>query len=330
MPKVSDSMRMRHRALVLPGEVWPNFKVESAKRISASLHRMMIAALGAKVRSFATAYGDICYLETPARPSGETVVFLHGFCDNKFSFFRSAIQLSKTYRLILPDLPGFGASFRNENATYGLDNYAHWLVDFIENLGVGQVHLAGNSLGGALALATTLLKPEVIKTLAVVDAAGVILDSVPSFYTDLSNGFNVFDIQSWAHFEAFLSRVFYRVPYMPWAIKSKLYHDFVTYGDWHNYLLAELTGGITSVEDPQLAAVSFNDRLGEVSVPTFVIWGKHDVFFPYQTAHYIHNRIPNSRLEILTDVGHSPQIEAPQKFVETFCRFLDDSVKASA
>ncbi len=283
----------------------------------------MIATLNAELKEFQTPAGAISYFITPQRSSGETILFLHGFGDQKFNFFKTALYLFRNYQVVVPDLPGFGKSFRNPNAHYRAANYAEWIMEFVDHLGLSKVHLVGNSMGGGLAISTALVAPEnMFKSLTVIDAAGIVLDNVLSFYSDLSSGHNLFVIRDWEAYEFFLRRVFHKMPFFPKPMKLAIYYDLVDHCDWNQFILHEVTEGLTNLIDKAVEDRALNRRLKELNLPTLVAWGKHDAFFPYQTAHYVHREVQNSRLVIFENSGHAPQIEIPKEFARSYLAFL--------
>ncbi|NIL95537.1 MAG: alpha/beta fold hydrolase, partial [Woeseiaceae bacterium] len=81
---------------------------------------------------------------------GETVLLLHGFGANKDTWTRFAGYLTERYRVVAPDLPGFGESHRQPGQDYRLPAQRERLHAFVAALGLTDFHLAGNSMGGHL------------------------------------------------------------------------------------------------------------------------------------------------------------------------------------
>ncbi len=77
--------------------------------------------------------------------------------------------------------------------------------------------------------------------------------------------------------------------------------------------------------------VSANDRLYLAeAVPTLMVWGDHDAIIPVEHAYTAHEAMPGSRLEIFPGVGHFPQSEAPERFVEVLEDFIATTEPAHA
>jgi pimeloyl-ACP methyl ester carboxylesterase len=70
--------------------------------------------------------------------------------------------------------------------------------------------------------------------------------------------------------------------------------------------------------------VVVEDRLPELRMPTLLIWGGHDHIFPASHAQAAKDRIPNGRLEIFDDSGHTPQMEEPDRFNRLVLDFLQE------
>ncbi|RZA21231.1 MAG: alpha/beta hydrolase [Proteobacteria bacterium] len=253
------------------------------------------------------------------------VVFLHGFADCKENFFDSAHMLVTDYNLLIPDLPGFGKSFKKKKGRYNLQNYSDWLVDAIRAEGWTQFHLMGNSLGGAIALDIAIRYPDMVQTLTVLDPAGIVVTEVPSIYHEFLNGRSVFEIHSPMQFEYFLHRVFHKPPIIPPLVREHLFREFSRLSRWNGKILSDLLEGLTSMNDPRLEEVSLNHRLKDVKAPTLILWGDRDSFFPPVTGHLLRKEIKNSQLKFLKGLGHSPQNESPilvMKIVKEFLKGL--------
>src|SRR5580704_16707203 len=86
---------------------------------------------------------------------------------------------------------------------------------------------------------------------------------------------------------------------------------------------------IRSVIDPGGQTVSAMDRLYlATAIPTLIIWGDRDDIIPVSHAHAAHQAMPGSRLVIIEGVGHFPQIEAPEQFVDALLDFIDSTEPA--
>ncbi|MFW7380922.1 MAG: alpha/beta fold hydrolase [Oligoflexus sp.] len=257
----------------------------------------------------------------------ETLVYFHGFADSKDTFYDACHFLVDRYNIIAPDLPGFGKSDKRKDDTYSLDQYAEWMADFLENMEIKACHLVGNSLGGAVAAAVSLLVPGRITTLTLVDAAGIYHEEKHSLHQELFDGNILFDVRNRDEFEYLLDRVFYHRPFMPAPVKDFFYKEFHRHSMWHRKVLDDLFQGVRSDEDPRLWNFALNRQLELIEPPTLILWGDEDTLFPVETAYLANSLIPRSKLHFFTDVGHCPQIEAPRKFARVLKKFINDEVR---
>jgi pimeloyl-ACP methyl ester carboxylesterase len=254
-----------------------------------------------------------------------TLVLLHGFGADKDAWLPYARLLRKQVRVIAPDLPGFGESPMDPGLDYPVDVQCLRLQQFISGLGLGRVHLAGNSLGGFIATWFALTYPDVVASITLIDAAG--MEGADKSETDLiiERGENPFAISDFASFQKFMSCVTYEQLWMPKFIMRALYLDALRRQSFLTGLFWKLLQDMRS-----------RNLLGELhrlKAPTLVIWGREDRLVDVSSATAIHGRIPGSKLVILDRVGHAPMIEAPGVTAEHQGRFiagLAGSLKAAA
>jgi len=105
--------------------------------------------------------------------SGAPLVLVHGFGADKDNFTRVARWLTPHYRVIVPDLVGFGESAHLPEADYHYAAQAARVHAFVQALGLGRVHLGGNSMGGGIVLSYATQHPQEVASLWLIDTAGV-------------------------------------------------------------------------------------------------------------------------------------------------------------
>jgi len=114
---------------------------------------------------------EIVYAEGGA---GDTIILLHGFGGSKDNWLDFAKNFTTHYRVIIPDLPGFGESSKPENAKYGIMSQVERVHLFAEQLKLTKFHLVGYSMGGNIAGNYAAAYPQMVVTLALFDSARVI------------------------------------------------------------------------------------------------------------------------------------------------------------
>lgn len=101
----------------------------------------------------------------------ETRLFLHGWALTSHSFEKLIEALGQDYPILALDLPGFGNS--SDPYFWGYEAYAQFVSDFLDTLQIPSAHLMGQSMGGGIALATAALFPEKVKSIVVMNSAGI-------------------------------------------------------------------------------------------------------------------------------------------------------------
>lgn len=251
-----------------------------------------------------------------------TLIFLHGFADRKENFYFTARHLLPEFRIIIPDMPGFGNSTIDKNLEYSLDNYEKWLSEFITHSGLSKYHLAGNSLGGAVAAKLAIRHPERTLSLTLADAAGFYIPGVKSVYDEALEGINLFQINSVDEFDRFHSRIFCNPPRLPAFVREYMVHKSITLRDWFGKIFNDL-GRFSEVSDMgvSLEDLSLNNICSQIQAPVNIVWGKQDSLFPYQTAGFLCRELMDARMCILDNIGHCPHLEAPELFSKELVRF---------
>ena len=303
-------------------EHWPVLKLKASGKLTNSVFTTMNKILKMEKEIFHTNHGPIEYLVSPPGRTGETIVYLHGFGDNKQSFLHAAIHLCRDYQIIIPDLPGFGRSFKNPDTTYHTENYQKWMAAWLDSLKINSAHIVGNSLGGLVSILVTLACPNKVLSLATLNSAGISLEGYPSLYHEFTQGENIFLINNRRDFDHFLKRVFHKKVHIPWPIKETLYDYFLKNKEWHSKLIDNLTAGIDNLADDRVHDISIINRLNQIEAKTLLMWGRHDSLFPYQTAHVMKDQILGAQVHIFDNLGHAPQLESPRNFAKIYKNFL--------
>jgi abhydrolase domain-containing protein 6 len=310
---------------------WQDSTFEAKVKAGESLYHACIRAarrvIGAEVREVELIDGVVHYWTTN-KPNRETVLFLHGFADSKDSVYSLAIHLFKEFNVMAIDLPGFGQSFANPELPYDTHAYGRWLDEFVTKSGMGPVHVVGNSLGGAMALKLALVRPDVVKSVTLLNAAGVIDLEHESLYDDIIRGENIFQVKTLEEFEKFWSKVFYRQPFLPPFGKEFIFQRFRQNHDWYGQLVQRNFGGYSDKNDPGFFDLFMNKNLERIEKPALIIWGDRDQLFPVAYGAKGHTLMKNSRFVVLKDVGHAPQVEVPRMVARHLKKFIRELPKA--
>lgn len=239
--------------------------------------------------------------------SGPTVVLLHGMADEKNSFVNAAKALTGTHHVILPDLMGHGENARDPKRDYSIRGQVEFLHAFLSAKGVRQFALGGNSMGGHTSAAYALAYPAEVNRLVLVNAPGLTLDDhivyagFPGKFESVDDYYKVVD------------RVFYKRPALPGPVVE--------------YMMAETNKNIGLINDMAKAITQgedfdLKDRIGDIAVPTLILWGQHDKVVRFNVAEGYHADIEGSQLVMIDNAGHSPQLEVPDRTGAELAKFL--------
>jgi pimeloyl-ACP methyl ester carboxylesterase len=243
---------------------------------------------------------DGCELSYLRAGRGEPLLFLHGAAGIA-GWMPWMEALSQRFDLIVPDHPGFGRSSSPE----WLDNIhdvAYFYLDVIRALGLGRVHLAGNSLGGWIVAEMAVRCTAQLRTLVLVSPAGLRLPGVRKF--DIFAASPEANVRAAFHDQAFADRV---LAAPPPDLDTQLKNRFaVARLAWQPRLY-----------DPHLAK-----WLHRIDVPTFVLWGADDGVIPAAYAGEFGRLIPGASVRIVERCGHLPHVERPDVFISAVTEFI--------
>jgi abhydrolase domain-containing protein 6 len=252
---------------------------------------------------------------------GEVILFIHGYGMEKDAWDIFAKNWTKSYRLIVPDLPGFGETTKSDSSVYGLPHQVKRLDRFMNLLGIPSFHLAGISMGGAMAAYYAGERPEKVKSLFLMAPAGV-LSRVPSeaWREYQEKGKIVLLYKNTEQFDALLDAVFYRKPFVPRSFKRYFAKKGVLEYRLREKILRDLErDGIDILED----------RLPEVGAPTLVVWGENDRILHVSGAEKFQRALRDCRVITLGECGHVVFFDQPEATRQAYQDFLQDMKKKS-
>lgn len=252
------------------------------------------------------------YLEG-GNPDGPTIVLIHGFSDSKDSFVDTCQALSGTYRLILPDVPGFAEASSPLDFTYDLASLTGVVAGFFDALGLRDVHVVGSSLGGAIAVQLAMTRPECLRSMSLVAAAGLKMPTPSPLQLRLDAGDNPFVVDSHEGYEDFVRFVMEKQPPIPAPIRRHLAQEFMERASLNQKIMADLLSGDWD----------FTPRLGDVNTESLLIWGDRDRLIDISAGRAYHRGLPNSRMVIFHGIGHIPQYECPARTGRYIARFIE-------
>jgi pimeloyl-ACP methyl ester carboxylesterase len=249
-------------------------------------------------------------------------VLLHGFGASLEMWREIQPYLEPHLLLHMVDLKGFGLSSKPDDNRYSIDDQAAIMAAFIEQLDLKGVCLIGHSYGGAVALTTYLKLAEKkcagrIQSLVLI-ASPAAVQSLPFFIWPLRTpGLNLLARLTPSRTRArfVLSHICYD-PRMATRERVDRYARFHDLPGSHQALITAAEQIIP--EDPDAAL----NRLSGIRAPVLIIWGDHDQVVYRWQADLLRERIPNSKLVVISRCGHLPHEEHPEQTSRAILDFL--------
>lgn len=226
------------------------------------------------------------------RTAGEgplSLVMIHG-AGGSWQALAPQLELGNSgLRVIIPDLPGHGHS--EGLAQDSVPIYAEFLHEFMQNLGLSQLVLAGHSLGGAIAQEFALSWPESLNALILL-STGARLRVGPTFLTSLAQEAD-------------------GLPASALELNPNSDPETMVMSPMGRYL-------------DYLACDRFDrmEAINQITLPTLVMAGEQDTSTPPKYARYLAERIPNAELVLIPEAGHLMPLEAPEQVNAALLNFL--------
>ncbi|WP_286708052.1 alpha/beta hydrolase [Psychrobacter sp. UBA2514] len=266
------------------------------------------------VKSFTLTSGDKLVYAENANLTGEPLLLIHGFGGNKDNFTRIADEL-EDYHLIIPDLLGFGESSKPMSADYRSQAQATRLHELLQAKGLASnIHIGGNSMGGAISVAYAAKYPKDVKSLWLVDSAGFWSAGVPKSLEGATLENNPLLINSKEDFYKMYDFVMYKPPYLPKSVKAVFAQERINNKELDTKILEQIV--TDNVEERA-------QIIADYKIPTLVVWGEKDQVIKPETVNVIKDIIPQAQVIMMEDIGHVPMIEAVEQTAEDYKGFRE-------
>jgi 2-hydroxy-6-oxonona-2,4-dienedioate hydrolase len=256
---------------------------------------------------------------------GPSLVLLHALGENALDWSWVLPALARGHRVYAPDLPGISGD-GGSAAGYSSASFASFLAGFLDALGIERAALAGNSLGGLVALRQALSDPARVSALCLVDSAGLGRTVSYALRAPTLPGYGEVAI-AWAKTPPGAAG-------RAWMRASLLFaHPHLVPAGWlaEQRRLARRPGFLEAALAALRAEISpggqrevLLEDLPSLAMPTLVVWGARDRVFPRHQAQDAADRLKEGSLAFIPDCGHLPQVERPERFADILCRFLDE------
>lgn len=272
----------------------------------------------------ATSLGEIAVTETG---EGPVLVMLHGGgpgASGVSNYRQNLPALARHFRVVLPDQPGFGASYRPSEADLEVRSITEITTDALyqtlDSLGIDTFHLLGNSLGGAAALAMAQQRPERVTRLVLMAPGGGWLPFGPTPTEGQKEMFRYYNGggPSEKKMAAFIrAMVFDHRQFGEDVVRARyeasLDESHIAF--YHHYNAAfGKRGGM----DPL-----WRD-LHKITAPTLLLWGRDDRTITLEGAQLMLKQIRDVQLHVFGRCGHWVQLERQREFDALVTGFLGE------
>lgn len=248
------------------------------------------------------------------------VLLLHGFTASNFVWKDVLVPLAESgFRVIAPDLVGFGFSGKPRDGKYTIDAQARMVVGLMDSLGIERAALVGSSYGGAVAATCALDYPERVERLVLVDA--VINDHVKRRpLLRLAAAPVVGDLISPLMLGS--RRLLSSQLRKGYAPENRHLFDEERATAHHRPLLAAGTQRAALATLRRWQAGRVEEEAHRIQQPTLLVWGEADPEVPLAHGRKLNREMPNAGLVIFRRCGHMPMEERPREFAEVVTNFL--------
>lgn len=247
--------------------------------------------------------------------SGPPLLLLHGAASSLHTWSGWTEHLRDSFRIIRPDLPGFGLTGPPTDSIVSPTQFVQFLHGFVEELDVDTVSLGGSSFGGLVALRYALDHPDRVRNIVLLNPMGleqkrplpVSLASLP--LPKLADRFSP---------RFLVERVLRYLYGQPNALKDSVvdrYYELLL-RDGNRHFLRQF------VRTQSLPDEVLERSLRDVTAPVLLQWGCRDPWLPVELANRFHKTLPNSSLITYLSAGHVPMEERPSQTARDAKAFL--------
>ena len=250
------------------------------------------------------------------------MILIHGFISSNLIWTNTLLPLAgEGFRVIAPDLPGYGYSDKPTDALYTIAEQAATMIGLMDRLQIKKAIIVGASYGGAIAATMALDYPERVEKLILVGAV-TNDDAKKNLLLRISCLPIIGDIAT----PLFLGS--------RWILRKRMEDMYRRMGKPVNDRMVAARHHLLATANAQRAMIrtarrwSANRIEREVSLirrPTLLVWGDQDDHIPLEDAFKLRDAMPNAKLVVFRNCGHLPPAESPAQFVKVVADFCGKS-----
>jgi pimeloyl-ACP methyl ester carboxylesterase len=244
------------------------------------------------------------------RANAPTVVMIHGFTGSKENWYLLAQRLRGRYRLVIPDLPGWGDSERIKGQDYGFVAQSERVAAFIDGIAKRQgseIVLLGHSMGGGIVALTAAGHPQSVARVGLFDAAGVRFKD-NQFGIEVLAGKNPFGVEDEASLKRYLDTVFHldaAKPSIPWPASRAVIDWRKQQAPFEQSVLDRIGRSDERFLPGQAAA--------RIRQPALLLWCRQDAVIDSSAMDLYAAQMPQARKVLLDGCGHMSIVEKPDE-----------------
>jgi pimeloyl-ACP methyl ester carboxylesterase len=244
----------------------------------------------------------------------QAVLLLHGLGCSSLEWSENVEYLSQRLTVVAVDLIGFGASDKPAGFDYSARGQANQLVALMNELGIDQYHVVGNSFGGKVAIELANIKERCVKSLTLVASAGAGREAPLPLRISTLPWMGLLRPQPlFSDFKKGWQAAFFDTRTLSEDRMRKKYHDALHPDAQrsHRQTLRSMMN-IWGFKKSDMQAMAC--KVANIRCKTLIVWGCQDALLPVAHAQVFKDRIQGATVKLFEGCGHAPQIERAEEF----------------
>jgi pimeloyl-ACP methyl ester carboxylesterase len=281
------------------------------------------AAMRAKYTNASSQFIDLggglrMHVRDEGKRDGPALVLLHGSNASLHTWEPWVARLGARYRIISFDQIGHGLTGPDPANQYDQKRFVDVVDQVTAKLAVDRFALAGNSMGGGIALSYALAHPEKVTALILVDAAGAPQAAPRS----LPIGFRIAQMPGINRIAEIITPRGLIETSLRQSISNQAIIDNAMIDRYWELLLYPGNRRATGIRFATVRSPFEQAQLGSLKLPTLIIWGAEDSLIPLASGKWLARAIPGAKLVVYNGIGHIPMEEAPDRSAADVDAFL--------
>ena len=255
------------------------------------------------------------------------IILLHGFNGSLFNFERMVPLLSKEFRLISIDLPGFGLTGAIPSMDYSTQNSILVINELTSYLGMEKFSIAGNSMGGGIAWRYALENPEKTQSLILLASSGIYSSEERLQIEESERESPLVWKLMRSNFVSYFLSLYTPKFFATQGLKTSVYDpNLATEEIANQFHELTLMQGSREAILSRFSKQNYNDEkpdiLKKIQAPTLIIHGREDNIISFKSSINLDQYIQNSQLVIYPKIGHLPMYETPARVADDIKKFF--------